>query len=210
MSCSCPPSACSGPAVVLSPCCPTLRPPPVLLLSAWRLQLPCCCPLATLERALQSGTKEDNSRKEPQMLMSSPCPPVALFLAGPFRRKEEAGHSVRPCRRALSGCPPLLRLLQSLRLSSSCFFYCLLVILLHSSRSPLCVLPSCCPFGVVRSQLVLLLSSWLGVFVVFSCPHSFVLCYPPHVLLWSFCCRALYAAFQGRGCGRHHHNNDSS
>ena len=54
---------------------------------------------------------------------------------------------------------------------------------------------SCCPFGVFRSQLVLLWSSWC-VRVVFL-PSSFC----PLVFLLSRC-RAVSVAFGGRGGGR--------
>ena len=74
---------------------------------------------------------------------------------------------------------------------------------------------SCCRFGVVRSQFVLLLCP-LGVFVVFL-PSSFVLCCPPHVLLSYFCRPAAVVLFTstllseaGAGAGAaHHHNNNS-
>ena len=44
----------------------------------------------------------------------------------------------------------------------------------------------------------------LGVFVLLSFPHPFVLCCPPHALLWSFCCPAtlvLFTLLSGWGCG---------
>ena len=129
--------------------------------------------------------------------MSSPCPPIVLFLWGSPLGKKLA---------AVSGRGPVLLM----------FFYCLLVVRcpsssLHWPRLPaylrsysshhrlvflLSSLPllllfsswhaplmlSCGAFGVVRSQLVLLLSSWcLGVFVLFVFPHPFVLCCPSSV-----------------------------
>ena len=66
---------------------------------------------------------------------------------------------------------------------------------------------SCCAFGVVRSQFVLLLSSWC-VFL----PSSFC---PPHILLWSFCCPfavvlfALLSEAGARAATARHHNNHS-
>ena len=129
--------------------------------------------------------------------MSSPCPPVVPFLAGVFRREEEAGHSVRPRRRTVSGCPPSpLVAIFSVLSSSSAFIafslsFCTPLVLLLA-------LPSCCR-GVLLALSDHGLSFFrrLGVCVVCSFPHLFV-------LLWSCCCRALYAAFRGRGwgCGR--------
>ena len=66
---------------------------------------------------------------------------------------------------------------------------------------------SCCIFFSVLSSacssIAFLLSFFrcsLAVAARFSFPHPFVLCCPPHVLLWSFCCPAVYVAVEG--CGR--------
>ena len=124
--------------------------------------------------------------------MSSPSPLVAIFSVLSSSCSSIAfwlsfvGSSLAA---AASLCPVVLLP------SSSCLSFVL------SSSSPLVLLLacplmlSCCPLGVVRS---------LGVFVLLSFPHPFVLRCPPYVLLWSFRCPTVYVAFRGRGsgCGR--------
>ena len=166
--------------------------------------------MTTCERPLQGSEAPagqlQKATPEADVLSSSCCPPLAGF----FWRKKEGGYSVRPHRRALSGCPLLL----SSQSVQSCPPHVLLLLLL----------PSCCPSSGVwprlpaylrscssRRRLVFLLSSLpllrlfssalsghslssfrpLGVFVLFSFPHPFVLCCNPHVLPWSFCCPVL-------------------
>ena len=150
--------------------------------------------------------------------MSSPCSPVVLFLWGSLVGKE-AGHSVNLCQRALSDVFVCL-LSQTFRFCLT-FFYCLRVVILQvfiaaASLSPVVLLPSsscllvlssfssCSPLGVLPlcCLVVLLALSGhslsffcpLGVFVLFSFPHPFVLCCPPHVL-WSFCCPTTVVLF---------------
>ena len=119
--------------------------------------------------------QQDNSRKQPQKPMPSPCP-LLVLLAG----LSEAGHSVRPWRRA-SSCP----LVASFSMLS---FW------------RLC----CCPFGVVRSQLVLLLSSWC-VWVVFC--HPFLLW---SVVLLLSCCLCCCMLLSKAGAGTAHRINNNS
>ena len=125
--------------------------------------------------------------------MSSCCP----LRAGFSRRKEEAGHSVRPRRRALSGCPPLLLLSHSLR---PCRSHVLPAAFLLSVFTPFVLLWVCSP------HVVLLFWGFPS--------HPFVLCCPPHVVLWSFCCPAAVVLFTllseaGAGAAAAHHNNSS-
>ena len=88
-------------------------------------------------------------------------------------------------------------------------FYCFLGVFFTPLVLLVCSLMlSCCPFGAVRSRLVLL-PSWC-VRCVFL-PSSFV----PHVLLWSFCCPAAIALFtllseaRAGAAAAHHRNNNS-
>ena len=123
------------------------------------------------------------------------------------------------------------------------FFYCLLVVLLQvfiglgcqpisgrrppvvvlpfscplflfSSCSPLGVLPSCCPVVLLAlSSHSLSLYCPFGVFVLFSFPYPFILCSPPHVLLWSFCCPpavVLFTLLSAGSAAIQHHNNNRS
>ena len=93
--------------------------------------------------------------------MSSPCTPVDLSC-GFLRRKKLATVSGR----AGEPCLDVLLCFSSRNLFGDGY----------SSRSPLGVLPSCCPI------ILLALFGHLGVFAVFSFPHPFVLCCPPRVL----------------------------
>ena len=84
------------------------------------------------------------------------------------------------------------------------------------SCSPVGVLPSCCPVvPLALSGHSLSFFCPLGVFVLFSFPHPFVLCCPPHVFLWSFCCPAAVVLFtllskaRALAAAAHHHNNNS-
>ena len=97
-------------------------------------------------------------------------------------------------------------------LSPSC---CVSLVL--SSSSPLGVLPSCYPVALlVLCGHGLSFCCLLGVFMLFSFPHPFVPCCPPHVLLWPFCCPAAAVLFvllseagAGAAAAHHHHNNNN-
>ena len=149
--------------------------------------------------------------------MSSPCPPVVLFLRSsvvgkkkPARMSGRAGSS---CHKGFRSSPPHVLLLPFccpssglgwprlpayLRSRSSHHRLVFLVssvsslpllLLISSWRAPLML--SCCPFGVVPPQLVLLLSSWcvLVAFLPSSfCPLLSSSC-PPLVFLLSCCLR---------------------
>ena len=151
--------------------------------------------MTTCERALQSGealeAQLQEGTPEADVLSLSSCCPLLVRFSGSLRDK-----SWPQCQAALaspvqmSSSSPLVAIflvLSIIVLSFSCPLF-----LFISSCSSLGMLPSCCSFGVVRSQLVLLLSSWC-VCVVFL-PSSFC---PPYVLLLSRCLRCL-----GWGCGR--------
>ena len=74
------------------------------------------------------------------------------------------------------------------------------LLFLLSTLPLLFALPSCCPVLLLAlSGHSLSFFCPLGVFVLFSFPHAFVFCCPPHVLLFllSCCCRAVYVAFRG-------------
>ena len=150
--------------------------------------------------------------------MSSPCPPVGLFLRDSLVGKEdkEAGQAAPASPVRMSSSSRLITIFAVLASSrSSMRFLLSLFIVVLSFSCPFffffwsCsrgVLPSCCPvvlFGVVRSQLVLLLSSWCVRVVFLPCPLLSSSCLPL-VFLLSCCCRAVYAvyaAFRGRVWG---------
>ena len=139
---------------------------------------------------------KDNSRK-------SPCPPAVPFLHWPQCQATPASPVWMS-----SSCSSISSVAASISpavlLPSLC---CVSLVLSFSSplvlRSRLGVLPSCCPVVLLElSGHSLAFFCPLGVFILFSFPHPFALCCPPHVLLWSFCCPAIYVAVQSRGWGR--------
>ena len=182
------PSNCDVAPLVSTRCREGNKCKPLVVFLALRA---CSCPLAVLEKELAALARTIRTPSSSPLLAifslpSSSCSSIALLLSF-FGSSLAAAASLSPV---------------VLFSSSSC------VSLVFSSSSPLglllvsswhALLLPCCPFGVVRSQLVLLLSSWC-VRVVFL-PSSFCtllssLC-PPLVFLLSCCCRAVYVAFRG-------------
>ena len=138
--------------------------------------------------------------------VSSSCPSLVLLVLAVVLLLS-SGRSGQPCVPLFScplgtcSCPSsgLLRprLLAYLRLYSSHHRLAFLL-----SSLPLIVL-----FSSWHAPLMCLSGHSLsffcppGVFMLPSFPHPFVLCCPPYVLLWSFCCPAAvvpFVAFRGR------------
>ena len=187
-----------------------------------------------LARQLQKATPEADF-----LSLSSPCRPLVLFLRGSLVGRQKlatvSGRAGKPCPDVLlfsSGqsfwsSPPHVLLLASCcpssgfhwqRLPAYLWSYRRPVFLLSSLPfSPLVLLLACSPHVVllVLSGDSLSFFCPLGVFVLFSFPHPFVLCCPPHVLLWSFCCPAAVVLFTllseagAEAAAAHHHNNNS-
>ena len=153
--------------------------------------------MTTCERALQSGealeAQLQEGTPEADVLSLSSCCPLLVRFSGSLRDK-----SWPQCQAALAS-PPLLPSLQSFWScpSSSC-----LSLVLSSSSSPLVLLLACSPHVVLLALSGHSLSFFcpLGVFVLFSFPH-------PFVLLMSCCCRAVYVVWAGAAAA--HDNNNS-
>ena len=169
--------------LLLSPCCPSdLTPPSVLKGSStpsWNI--------AAWPRGSLSACQHDNTRARTTKLSRSqsfrPSPPHVLLLPSSSLHWLRLPAYLRSC----SSHPRLIFLLSSLPL-----------LILFSSWHA-------CPFGVVRSQLVLLLSSWCVV--LFSSPHPFVLCCPRAAAI--VCLRGFPRQGLGLRPPTTHNNNNS-
>ena len=143
--------------------------------------------------------KWPQSPTAPVNLVSRLCPPAVLFFSCPSSRVYVAWPRLPAGLQSLFSC--CLSFLSFSLLVVVLSFS--LVLFFSSWRAPLTL--SCCPFGVVRSQLVLLLSSSWCVPVAFL-PSSFCLLLSSSCPPLVFCCPASVArlrCFRDRGwrCG---------